>query len=256
MKLLILACFSLVFSFHLGSRQKGTETDDFFLYKLHWTRYIIRFEGIIEGLGMTGVLNWRVINCVSWSEIKVSDSCSVGLGLEIFCPRYLMKINIRNRAVERSIPFLRSYVFAKFDPEDFVLWHDIRNITGVLRILPGSVTEEEMLTITSYIGTDGYLIENMRNEAILLNIGDPVELTQGVFAGHSGVVTDVDQEKQTAAIKTALLGREIVINQPLAWCERDAPAAAGGERVASFRSNRRERRLRSRQRETPVFAEA
>ena len=166
-----------------------------------------------------------------------------------------MKMNIRNRVVGRSIPFLRSYVFAKFDPEDFALWHDIRDIAGVLRILPGSVTDEEMLTITSYIGTDGYLIETMRYEAILLNIGDRVELTQGVFAGHSGVVIDVDAEKQTAAIKTALLGREIIINQPLAWCERDAPAADGGERVARFRS-RRERRLRSRQRETPVFAEA
>lgn len=206
---------------------------------------------------MSGAL-WRALSVAPRVEIAVAEYCEKILGLESCCPRYRLFVINRGRRREVLVPFVSSYVFARFDPYDAELWHKVMEISGVSRILLGQVTEKEITMLRYHVGDgSGILSHEVREVLRHVKIGDKILLTDGVFKGFEGEVDDVDDELCVASIKTALFGRQMVINQPLAWCEPDASAAgvSGERRAGSSRSNRRGRRLRSRVREGKPVAE-
>lgn len=189
---------------------------------------------------------WRVIYCSFRSEISIAEACA-NRGLEIYCPRY--KIVSINRGSRREVllPFLCSYVFVRFDGDDPVSWHDVMGIRGAIRLLPGYVFDEEMDSLRNQVGDDGELSYEVKKLFRNINIDDKVRLSRGPFSGQDGIISNIDDDLMVCAIEIALLGRILVVYQPLAWCEPEAPAASSGERLAeSSRSKRRRRRLRSR----------
>jgi len=190
---------------------------------------------------------WRAIAVAPRAEIAVATKLDEAKFISC-CPRYNLIIVNRGYKREVVVPFVSSYVFARFDGDDAEVWHLIKDINGVTRILVGQVTEEEIRLLRHQVGDEtGVLSHEVRNILRGFQLGDKMKLTEGVFKDFHGTIESIDDDLGVVGIKTSLLGREMTVNQPLAWCERVAPAAYSGERLAeSSRSKRRKRRLRSR----------
>jgi transcription antitermination factor NusG len=154
------------------------------------------------------------------TEIDVATTLGgLSFKLESYCPRFGQIIVSRGRRREIVVPYIVSYVFARF-PMDAETWHRVMGVAGVSRILLGSVTEEEIVTLRGKVGDDtGVLSHEVRRLFRMLNRGDHVVISAGAFAGFPGTVEEVDEDLQVIGVKIGLLGREMVVNQPLAWCE-------------------------------------
>lgn len=201
------------------------------------------------------ILPWRALQVAPRSEIAVATALTDGLSLVSCCYRYQQIIVNRGKRRSIMVPFIASYVFARFD-HDAEMWHRVMSVNGVTRILVGVVTEEEIAELRRQVGDEtGVLIYEVRKLFRRVNVGDRIRVNAGVFIDRLGTVEEVDDDLQTLRIKIVLLNREMVVNQPLAYCELDAPAVVDGERRADgSRSIRRQRRLRSRVHEKSLVA--
>lgn len=167
---------------------------------------------------------WRALYCDVGQEIEVADEIA-RRDVPSFCPRYrlLPTTNRLGRAVvERTVPFLRSYVFARFDPTDPVAWHRVHDVKGVRWMVPGVALDSEITRLSDFVGATGELSATARlyvSGQPLLEPGDLCRLTQGCFAEFQGTVTDVDPKNFRVGVRIALFGRQSVVNQPLSWCE-------------------------------------
>jgi transcriptional antiterminator NusG len=87
--------------------------------------------------------------------------------------------------------------------------------------IPISNSEYEKLLVGS-IGYDGVVAQTLSNEPILLEVapsyttnlvpGMQVEISQGAFAGSSGIVKSIDLSKGTATVSIEFFGREQIVN--------------------------------------------
>jgi transcription antitermination factor NusG len=200
-------------------------------------------------------LHWRALYCAPSCEISIYDEF-VRSGFESFCPRYVLIVPRRGRPaalgeepIKKTIPFLRSYLFARFDPNDAAIWHMVNGIKGIRRIIPGVVLDQEILDIASLIGSDGSLTFDGERyvKNVQLSPGDHVHICDGMFSGHSGTIEAIELQSLSVIVKTSLLGRQVLLNQPSAWCER-VTDAEHQDRKAKRRRLRTAHRGRSRHR--------
>ena len=142
-------------------------------------------------------------------------------GIETYRPTRTVIWPHRGRTYERQVPLLLNYVLARFEPGD---WHQVRSLPGVVMILDGHVTDEEVqaLRVLPPPGVTPSLWE-----------GQPVQLGSGIGG------TVVDSDGMTARVKIALLGREFVLQLPEALCD---PAVNRGPWSGRRRNRRRQGR--------------
>ena len=98
-----------------------------------------------------------------------------------------------------------SYVFVKMTMND-ESWHVVRNITGVTGFVgPGSeptpLTDEEV---------EMFQVE-VNSEEFKFKIGDRVEVVSGIFAGYSGVLQEISEDKKSLTILASTERRDIPI---------------------------------------------
>ena len=98
-----------------------------------------------------------------------------------------------------------SYVFVKMTMTD-ESWHVVRNITGVTGFVgPGSeptpLTEEEVEKFSVEVHSDD----------IGLNVGDKVEVVTGIFAGYSGTLQEISEDKKQLVVLASTERRDIPI---------------------------------------------
>lgn len=97
------------------------------------------------------------------------------------------------------------YVLIKMTMTD-ESWHVVRNITGVTGFVgPGSeptpLTAEEV---------DRFNVES-REEELAFKVGDKVEVFSGIFAGYSGVLQEINEEKKEVVVLASTERRDIPI---------------------------------------------
>ena len=97
------------------------------------------------------------------------------------------------------------YVLVKMTMTD-ESWHVVRNITGVTGFVgPGSEptprTAEEV---------DIFNVESHAEE-LAFKVGDKVEVFSGIFAGYSGILQEIDEEKKEVVILASTERRDIPI---------------------------------------------
>ena len=97
------------------------------------------------------------------------------------------------------------YVLIKMTMTD-ESWHVVRNITGVTGFVgPGSeptpLTAEEV---------DRFNVE-AREEELAFKVGDKVEVFSGIFAGYSGVLQEINEEKKEVVVLASTERRDIPI---------------------------------------------
>ena len=89
-------------------------------------------------------------------------------------------------------------------------WHLIRNIRGVTGFVgsankPIPLTEEEVLAL----GMEKHEI------VVLYNVGDNVRISDGPLASFTGVVEEIDAEKNKVTVVVSMFGRETPVELEL-----------------------------------------
>ena len=146
---------------------------------------------------------WYVAHTYSGYENKVKESLEKivenrALGHLIFDIRIPgEKVIEKNGDVEKEVEYkiFPSYVYVKMCMTD-ESWHAVRNITGVTGFVgPGSrptpLTEEEVLALN---------FEEEVRVTLSFKEGDTVDVVDGLFEGHSGVVQSISEDMKTVIV--------------------------------------------------------
>ena len=107
------------------------------------------------------------------------------------------------KEVENKI--IPGYVLVKMTMTD-ESWHVVRNITGVTGFVgPGSeptpLTAEEV---------DRFNVESHAEE-LAFKVGDRVEVFSGIFAGYTGILQEINEDKKEVVILASTERRDIPI---------------------------------------------
>ena len=108
-----------------------------------------------------------------------------------------------DKEIERKL--FPSYVFVKMVMNDET-WHIIRNTTGVTGFVgPGSeptpLSQEELEVFNVDVKTD----------ELKFKVGDRVEVVAGIFAGYSGVLREISEDKKQLVVLASTERRDIPI---------------------------------------------
>ena len=112
------------------------------------------------------------------------------------------------KEVERKV--FPGYVLIKMVMTDET-WHVVRNVRGVTGFVgeasnkPIPLTEEEVLAL----GMEKHEI------VVLYNVGDNVRISDGPLASFTGVVEEIDAEKNKVTVVVSMFGRETPVELEL-----------------------------------------
>ncbi|MBQ9070453.1 MAG: transcription termination/antitermination factor NusG [Clostridia bacterium] len=157
---------------------------------------------------------WYVAHTYTGYENKVKISIEKivenrGLGHLIYDIKIPVEIteetNDKGEVKQIETKLFPSYVFVKMTMTD-ESWHVVRNITGVTGFVgPGSeptpLTDEEIAM---------FQVEVVKDE-FLFNIGDTVKVVDGIFAGYSGVLQNISDDKKQLGILVSTEKRDFPI---------------------------------------------
>ena len=157
---------------------------------------------------------WYVAHTYTGYENKVKVSIEKivenrGLGHLIYDVQVPVETSIvtndkgEQKEVENKL--IPGYVLVKMTMTD-ESWHVVRNITGVTGFVgPGSeptpLTAEEV---------DIFNVESHAEE-LAFKVGDRVEVFSGLFAGSSGILQEINEEKKEVVILASTERRDIPI---------------------------------------------
>ena len=159
---------------------------------------------------------WYVAHTYSGYENKVKMNLEKivenrGLGHLIFDVRIPIETIVESDGgVEREIEnkIFPSYVLVKMIMTD-ESWHVVRNIRGVTGFVgPGSkpvpLTDEEAAAIIE---------EDLSvSTARAAQIGDTVDIVEGIFAGYSGRLSEISADGTEVTVVVSTVGRDMPIN--------------------------------------------
>ena len=157
---------------------------------------------------------WYVAHTYTGYENKVKDSIEKmvenrGLGHLIYDVQVPVETTIvtndKGEQKEVETKLLPGYVLVKMTMTD-ESWHVVRNITGVTGFVgPGSeptpLTAEEL---------EVFNVE-ARAEELKFKVGDKVEVVSGIFAGYSGVLREISEDKKQLVVLASTEKRDIPI---------------------------------------------
>jgi transcriptional antiterminator NusG len=112
--------------------------------------------------------------------------------------------NDKGEQKEVENKLIPGYVLVKMTMTD-ESWHVVRNITGVTGFVgPGSeptpLTAEEI-----------NIFKVEKQEELAFKIGDKVEVFSGIFAGYSGILQEINEDKKEVVILASTERRDIPI---------------------------------------------
>ena len=167
---------------------------------------------------MADSAKWYVIHTYSGYENAVKTSIEkfvTGRGMEDMILRMEIPMETvtevtdsgATKEVERKV--FRGYVLIKMVmPDD--TWHLLRNVRGVTGFVgsankPIPLTEEEVLAM----GMEKHEI------AVRYNVGDHVKIVDGPLASFTGVVEEIEPEKNRVSVMVSMFGRETPVDLEL-----------------------------------------
>lgn len=157
---------------------------------------------------------WYVAHTYTGYENKVKDNIEKivenrGLAHLIYDVKVPIETSVEtnDKGEEKIIEtkLFPSYVFVKMTMND-ESWHVVRNITGVTGFVgPGS--EPTPLTDAE---VEMFNVE-VNSEEFKLKLGDKVEVVSGIFAGYSGILQEISEDKKSLTILASTERRDIPI---------------------------------------------
>ena len=166
---------------------------------------------------MSDTAKWYVVHTYSGYENKVATSIENAvenrklhdLIQEVRVPTETV-VEIKDdkkREVERKL--FPSYVLVKMILTDET-WHLVRNVRGVTGFVGSAnkaipLTEEEVLAM----GMEKHEI------VVRYNVGDHVKIVDGPLASFTGVVEEIEPEKNRVSVMVSMFGRETPVELEL-----------------------------------------
>ena len=166
---------------------------------------------------------WYILNTLTQYEKRVRDAIQGQINLDdpavpVFEVQYPVERTIEKRngkSIVKERKFFPGYVFvrmnlyktAAFDaaPElNENVWHFITGIKGVSRI-GGEMSADEVAQWISIPGVEAAV--PLPSARPTFNVGDQVEIVDGVFQGSKGVVQEVDVEHGILRVETMMFNR-------------------------------------------------
>ena len=163
--------------------------------------------------------NWYVIHTYSGYENAVKTTIEKFVNgrhledmiLDIQIPlETVTEITEAGNAKEVERKVFPGYVLVKMVMTDDT-WHLVRNVRGVTGFVgeasnkPIPLTEEEVLAL----GMEKHEI------VVLYNVGDNVRISDGPLASFTGVVEEIDAEKNKVTVVVSMFGRETPVELEL-----------------------------------------
>jgi len=159
------------------------------------------------------MLAWFVIEANARAEFAAAYAIS-NLGIEVYLPRYSLRIRRGRRSKVISRAMLPGYLFARFSP-DHPRWPDIFSRQGVRAVMvdasqrPKPVPDvqiEVVREIESGLNTDVH-------ERVPLSYGQAVEIICGNFTGCTAFITRADHTP-SVSVKAQVFGRATNVTLP------------------------------------------
>ena len=167
---------------------------------------------------MSDSAKWYVIHTYSGYENAVKASIEkfvVGRGMENVILRMEIPMETvtevtdsgTTKDVERKV--FPGYVLIKMIMTDET-WHLVRNVRGVTGFVGSAnkaipLSEEEVLAM----GMEKHQI------VVKYNVGDHVKITEGPLASFTGVVEEIEPEKNRVCVMVSMFGRETPVDLEL-----------------------------------------
>ena len=167
---------------------------------------------------MTDSAKWYVIHTYSGYENAVKSSIEkfvAGRGMEDMILRMEIPMETvtevtdsgASKEVERKV--FPGYVLIKMVMTDDT-WHLVRNVRGVTGFVgsankPIPLTEEEVLAM----GMEKHEI------VVQYQVGDHVKIVDGPLASFTGVVEEIEPEKNRVSVMVSMFGRETPVDLEL-----------------------------------------
>ena len=163
--------------------------------------------------------NWYVIHTYSGYENAVKTTIEKFVNgrnmqdmiLDIRIPlETVTEITESGKAKDVERKVFPGYVLIKMVMTDDT-WHLVRNVRGVTGFVgeasnkPIPLTEEEVLAL----GMEKHEI------VVLYNVGDNVRISDGPLASFTGVVEEIDAEKNKVTVVVSMFGRETPVELEL-----------------------------------------
>ncbi|MFN9000909.1 MAG: transcription termination/antitermination protein NusG [Holosporales bacterium] len=171
---------------------------------------------------------WYVINVYSGSEKKVAEAIREGVekaGLserisEVLVPTEQVVEVKKGEKVSVERNFFPGYVLVRMEMSDET-WHLIKStpkVTGFLggRTRPSPISETEVKRIMSQVE------ENVARpkHRMRFEIGEQLRVTDGPFATFTGLVEEVDEEKERLKVSVSIFGRATPVDLDFSQVEK------------------------------------
>lgn len=160
---------------------------------------------------------WYVLRAVSGKESKVKEYLEAELKhsklsesvSQILIPTEKV-LQVRNgKKVVKERSYLPGYVLIETVLNGDVV-HQLRNIPNVIGFLGGSNTPSALRPseVKRILGTFDELNENVDEISISYLVGESVKVNFGPFAGFSGIIEEVNNEKKKLKVMVKIFGRK------------------------------------------------
>jgi len=168
-----------------------------------------------NGTGSTRT-GWYVLRAVSGKEAKVKEYIDAGINNGIFkghvkqalIPTEKVRQLRGNKQVVKERLYLPGYVLVEAQLLGDTI-HDLRNCPNVLGFLGGmsNPTPLRDSEVDHILGKVDELESEPLEIEIPYEIGDNVKVNDGPFAGFTGVIDKVDNEKKKVTVNVKVFGR-------------------------------------------------
>lgn len=158
---------------------------------------------------------WYIIHTLSGSEKRVKqmilDQIEKKNMSEFFEDIVIPVIEVpevkRGKSIKTEKKFIPGYILIKMRMTD-ESWHLIKNVPKISGFLgskttPQALTEKEVQNIFSQLETE----RNEVNISKLYDIGELVVVTEGPFETFTGIVEEIDSEKQKLRVSISIFGK-------------------------------------------------
>lgn len=173
-------------------------------------------------------LRWYVIDVYSGSEKRVAQTIEekvVKKGLENYIEKVLVPTETvtelrKGVKVNKEKSFFPGYVLVKMVLTDDT-WTLIRSVPRVSRLLGGKtrptpIGEKEVERLM------GQIEEGVRSprSSVVFEVGEEVRVNEGPFATFTGIVEDVDLEKERVKVSVSIFGRATPVELEFAQVDK------------------------------------
>lgn len=161
-------------------------------------------------------MEWYVLRAISGKEGKVKEYIDAeikngslnGNVAQVLIPTEKKVTSVNGKRVVKEVNYLPGYVLveAKLVGE---IAHALRNTPNVLGFLPdmNNPTPLRESEVNRILGKVDEIEEDADNMQIPFLVGDVVKVTEGPFAGFSGAIEKIDEDKKKVTVQVKVFGR-------------------------------------------------